>query len=241
MPACMRVCVCVCVCLGARAETTLPWLMATLALTQPAQAKDSRQGVAGTWDDQEGNHTLLSRGDWAGAPQHLPRLGLSLELRLRRFNPSCPGPAPIPTGSQVVSSLQPPLGEENERRSRGRESGGGRSRQKAKQRLRQRQAELRAEGVRTHTSTQTSHLGITRGGLGLKGVIGAGAPCGERVTARSPGPAISTPAPPRTPAPPPTRTPLSMYTDGLVAPGSPGATRTPPPLHGFCGLAGSQA
>ena len=172
-----------------------------------------------------------------GSPPPTP-----LELRLRRFNPSCPGPAPIPTGSQVVSSQHPLLWGRRMKGEVGAESQEeGAQDKKPSRRLRQRQAELSAEGVRTHTSTQTSHLGITRVGLGLKGVIGAGAPCGERVTARSPGPAISTPAPPRTPAPPPTRTPLSMYTDGLVAPGSPGATRTPPPLHGFCGLAGSQA
>ena len=224
--ACVRahecVCVCVCVCLGARAETTLPWLVAVLALTQPAQAKASRQRVAGPWDDQEGNHTLPSRGDWAGAPYHPPQLGLSLELRLQRFNPSCPGPAPIPTGSQVVSCQQPLLWGRRMKGEVGAESQEeGAQDKKPSRRLRQRQAELSAEGVGTHTGTQTSHLGITRVGLGLKGVTGAGAPCGERVTARSPGPAISTPAPPRTPAPPPARTPLGMYTDRLVAPGSP--------------------
>lgn len=83
---------------------------------------------------------------------------------------------------------------------------------KPSRRQRQRQTELSEEAVRTHISTQTSHLRIMRVGLRLKGVIWAGAPCGERVTARSPRPAISTPAPPRAPAPPPACTPLSLYT-----------------------------
>lgn len=81
VPACVHACACARVCLGVRTETTLPWLVATLALTQPAEAKASRQRVAGAWDDQERNHTLPSRGDWAGAPHRPPRLGLSLELR----------------------------------------------------------------------------------------------------------------------------------------------------------------
>lgn len=108
-------------------------------------------------------------------------------------------------------------------------------------RLGQRQTEPSAEAVRTHTSTQTSHLRIMRVGLRLKGVIWDGAPCGERVTARSPRPASHTPAPPISPAPPPSCTPLSVYTQSACSSRKSQSYLDTTSLHDFCGLAGSQA
>lgn len=80
-------------------------------------------------------------------------------------------------------------------------------------------------------------------GSGSRVWSGMGAPCGERIIARSPRPAIYAPAPPITLVPPPTRTPNKhVHTYTLPAtPGSLGAAGTPRPLQDFCGLARSQA
>ena len=75
----------------------------------------------------------------------------------RRFNPSCPGPAPVPTGSQVVSCQHPLLWGRRMKGEVGAESQEeGAQDTKPSRRLRQRQAELSAEGVRTHKHTDLS-------------------------------------------------------------------------------------
>ena len=75
----------------------------------------------------------------------------------RRFNPSCPGPAPVPTGSQVVSCQHPLLWGRRMKGEVGAESQEeGAQDKKPSRRLRQRQAELSAEGVITHKHTDLS-------------------------------------------------------------------------------------
>lgn len=75
----------------------------------------------------------------------------------RRFNPSCRGPAPVPTGSQVVSCQHPLLWGRRMKGEVGAESQEeGAQDKKPSRRLRQRQAELSAEGVRTHKHTDLS-------------------------------------------------------------------------------------